>query len=58
MEFFFQDWKYFGPIVFPFSSNPAVEIQKKHKNFCFTAITKKDEVSSLVVRIFEEENLP
>lgn len=38
-EVFFWDWKYFGPISYPFSSNPTVEVQKKHKNIWFTAIT-------------------
>lgn len=50
LRFFFQDWKYFGAISYPLSSNSTVKVQEKHKNIWFTAVTKKDVVLLLVVR--------
>lgn len=50
IEVFFQDWKYFGAISYPLSSNSTVKVQEKHKNIWFTAVTKKDVVLLLVVR--------
>lgn len=52
LPFFFsfsQGWKYFCPISYPFSSNPAVEVHKNHKNICFIVIAKRDSALLLVV---------